>query len=285
MNYFQTTALIFLITFGLNGCHADLPPTSLASPAAKPTERERGTPIPATAVAPAAVSSLATLSAAAPPAAALPTSQAVAITHGNRSQAYVALTFDACQSPGPPAGFNEAIITILNETGSPATLFLGGLWMQRYPHQTQMLAANPLLELGNHSWSHPDFTRLTPSEMSQEIQRAQQIMTRHTGQKATLFRFPFDTYTDEAVAVVGRHGLRVVSGDVVSGDPDPNLSARVLVQQVTAQVEPGSIIIMHMNDRGYHTAEALPAIISQLREKGYTFVTVSQLLGLTPLPN
>ncbi|MBN1221054.1 MAG: polysaccharide deacetylase family protein [Anaerolineae bacterium] len=194
------------------------------------------------------------------------------------------LTFDACQSAGEPAGYDAAIINILTTTATPATLFLGGLWMQRYSAQTQALAGNPLFELGNHSWSHPDFTQLGPAEMSAEIQRTQQLLLSLTGQQPTLFRFPFDRYTDEAVVVVGQHGLRAISGDVISGDPDPQVSARAMVQAITGQVDNGSIIIMHMNTRGEHTAEALPEIISQLREQGYTFVTVSQLLGLAPLP-
>jgi peptidoglycan/xylan/chitin deacetylase (PgdA/CDA1 family) len=207
-----------------------------------------------------------------------------AITHGDRSRPHIALTFDACQSPDRPTGYDEAIINILTETNTPATMFLGGLWMQRHPNQTQALAANPLFELGNHSWSHPDFTRLSSAEMSAEIMRTQQIMHTLTGQRPTLFRFPFDIYTDEAVAVVSQHGLRVISADVVSGDADPNVSAQAIVHQVTTQVENGSIVIMHINARGWHTAEALPMVIRQLCEAGYTFVTVSQLLELAPLP-
>jgi peptidoglycan/xylan/chitin deacetylase (PgdA/CDA1 family) len=204
------------------------------------------------------------------------------ITHGDRSQPFVALTFDAGQNPDQPADYDEAVINILTETSTPATLFLGGLWMQRYPVQTQALAANPLFELGNHAWSHPDFTRLSPEEMRAEILRTQQLMHRLTGQQATLFRFPFDLYNDEAVTVVGQQGLRVVSGDVVSGDPDPNVSPRDIVEEVTSRVENGSIVIMHMNIRERHTAEALPEVIRQLREAGYTLVTVSQLLDLIP---
>jgi peptidoglycan/xylan/chitin deacetylase (PgdA/CDA1 family) len=207
------------------------------------------------------------------------------ITHGDRSQPYIAFTFDACQTPGRPTGYDEAIINILTETDTPATIFLGGLWMQRHPTQTQTLAANPLFELANHSWSHPDFTHLSPDEMGAEIARTQQIMYTLTGQQPTLFRFPFDIYTDEAVAVVSQHGLRVISGDVISGDADPNVSAQAIAHQVTTQVENGSIVMMHVNTRGWHTAEALPVVIRQLREEGYTFVTVSQLLGLPPLPS
>lgn len=207
------------------------------------------------------------------------------ISHGDRARPYVALTFDACQSPNQLAGYDETIINILAETRTPATLFLGGLWMQRHPAQTRALAANPLFELGNHSWSHADFARLNPEEMSAEILRTQQLMTTLTGRRATLFRFPFGRHTEEALAVVGQEGLQAIQWDVLTGDPDPNVSARAMVKEVTIRTQNGSILIMHVNGWGRHTAEALPEIIKQLRGQGYSFVTVSQLLELARPPN
>jgi peptidoglycan/xylan/chitin deacetylase (PgdA/CDA1 family) len=271
----QLFALLALLVFGfaLSGCHPTALPTSQPTSTVEPTVTPSLTDSPARPSPTPAVT----------PKLLLPL-EPTAITHGDRSRPYIALTFDACQTPDRPTGYDEAIVNILTETETPATLFLGGLWMQRYPTQTQALAANPLFELANHSWSHPDFTRLSSEEMSAEIIRTQQIMHTLTGQRPALFRFPFDIYTDEAVAVVSQHGLRVISGDVISGDADPNVSAQAIVYQVTTQVENGSIVIMHVNARGWHTAEALPVVIRELREEGYTFVTVSQLLGLAPRP-
>lgn len=156
--------------------------------------------------------------------------------------------------------------------------------MQQHPAQTRTLAANPLFELGNHSWSHRDFTALSPEEMSREILRTQDAMYQLTGRQPMLFRFPFDTYTDDALAVVGQHGLRAIQADVISGDADPRISTRDIVTTVTARTQKGSIILMHVNTHGWHTAEALPPLIQRLHDQGYTFVTVSQLLGLAPLP-
>jgi peptidoglycan/xylan/chitin deacetylase (PgdA/CDA1 family) len=206
------------------------------------------------------------------------------ISHGDRARPYIALTFDACQSADSPAGYDEAIINILTQTRTPATLFLGGLWMQRHSAQTRVLAANPLFELGNHAWSHPNFSHLSPEEMSTEILRTQQLMVTLTGRRPALFRFPFGLHTEEALAVLGQHGLQAIQWDVLTGDPDPRVSAGAMVKEVAAQARNGSIVIMHLNTGGRHTAEALPAIIEQLREQGYTLVTVSQLLALAPPP-
>jgi peptidoglycan/xylan/chitin deacetylase (PgdA/CDA1 family) len=276
--------LLTAVVFGISGCRMSLSPTPLPTPPARSAEI---LPSPTPAIPPTIPAEPTSLSPQASPDLTRPPALPTLITHGDRSRPYIALTFDACQTTGQPTGYDETVINILTETNTPATLFLSGLWIRRHPNQTQALAMNPLFELGNHAWSHPDFTQLTLEEMSAEIQRTQQIMQSFTGRQPTLFRFPFDTYTDEAVAVVGQHGLRVISGDVVSGDPDPNMTAQTLVDQVTTQAKNGSIVIMHMNTRGWRTAEALPIIIKQLHEDGYSFVTVSQLLQsgpVTPVP-
>ncbi len=199
------------------------------------------------------------------------------IIHGDRTRPYIALTFDACQRSGQPAGYDAAVINILDSTNTPATLFLGGLWMQRHPNQTRTLAANPRFELGNHSWSHANFATLNQQELNREIERTQDLMATLTGHKPTLFRFPAGSHTQKALDAVEQHGLQAIQWDVVSGDPDPGISAGDIVREVTTQAQNGSIVIMHMNGWGRHTAEALPDVIRRLREQGYTFVTVSQL--------
>jgi peptidoglycan/xylan/chitin deacetylase (PgdA/CDA1 family) len=280
--------IIFLtsttILLGLSGCRSAVPltpwPTSMPRPADKETPPASAEPAATLVPAP-------TLPATDPvpgTAPELPPIEPTLVTHGDPSRPYIALTFDACQTVGSRTGYDQAIIRILNGTHTPATLFLGGLWMQQHPAQTQALAANPLFELGNHSWSHLDFTELSPEEMSREIVRAQDAMYQLTGRQPTLFRFPFDTYTDDALAVVGQHGLRAIQADVITGDADPRISTGDIVNTVTARAQNGSIIIMHMNTHGWHAAEALPPLIQRLRDQGYTFVTVSQLLGLAPLP-
>jgi peptidoglycan/xylan/chitin deacetylase (PgdA/CDA1 family) len=285
--------ILAAILLGLPGCRPGMLPTPLPTLIADSEGTEIG-PTPTVTLQPTAtrVPTLTSPPADPPPtpspipsiAPELPPIEPILITHGDRSLPYIALTFDACQTASRPTGYDETVIKILTSTDTPATLFLGGLWMQSHPTQTQELAANPLFELGNHSWSHPDFAAISPEEMSAEILGTQNVMDRLTGRQPTLFRFPYDTYTDEALTVVGQHGLHAIQGDVVTGDADPHVSARAIVHVVTTQAQNGSIVIMHMNRRGWHTAEALPAIIQRLRDKGYTLVTISQLLELAPPP-
>ena len=201
------------------------------------------------------------------------------ITRGDPMRLRIALTFDACQTLYQKPGFDTKIIAELTQTHTPATLFLGGLWMKSHPAQTQVLAASGLFELGDHSWDHPDFTQINPIRMASEITQTQAIMLHFTGRAATLFRFPYGHYTPQAVALVENEGLTPIQWDVVSGDPDPHVTAQRMTKAVITQARNGSIIVMHMNRRGWHTAEALPNIIMALQARGFQFVTVSQLLG------
>ncbi len=206
------------------------------------------------------------------------------VEHGPRDRARVALTFDLCQVPGRPAGFDRAIIDTLVSTGTPATFFIGGDWMRTHPDETRELSRNPLFELGDHSWSHPDFRHLTPEAIDEQIRRTAGQMQALTGRTPTLFRFPFGTWTPESLKTVKAAGLTAIQWDVVTGDPDPAVHAKDILAEVTRHSRNGSIIIMHANGRGHHTAKALPSVIEALHAKGFSLVTVSELLQPKPSP-
>jgi peptidoglycan/xylan/chitin deacetylase (PgdA/CDA1 family) len=213
-----------------------------------------------------------------------PTPPAEVITSGDWVEPYVALTFDLCQDPQYPAGYDDAIVEILQRYDVPATFFMGGDWMRTHPEETRLLASNPKFELGNHSWSHADFTTLTAEQMAQELQTTQDMLFQLTGKQARLFRPPSGGTNDLSLQVTAEHGLYTVLWDSVSGDPDPNFDAATILTEIQRTVRKGSIIIMHANGRGWHTAEALPSVIEYLQNRGFTPVTVSQLIGLEPKP-
>jgi peptidoglycan/xylan/chitin deacetylase (PgdA/CDA1 family) len=197
------------------------------------------------------------------------------VRHGSRALSEVALTFDAC----PAIGYDAAIVRVLTETQTPATFFLSGRWMQTHVTATQALAAIQYFELGEHSWDHADFSRLGLAQIEGEIMRTEGLLSQLTGRPGKLFRFPYGRYTPQALGEIYRLGLTPIQWDVVSADPVPLMSAPALTRHVLAQVQGGSIVIMHVNGRGWHTAEALPGIIAGLVDRGYRLVTVSQLLA------
>jgi peptidoglycan/xylan/chitin deacetylase (PgdA/CDA1 family) len=207
------------------------------------------------------------------------------IDHGDRGKPYVALTFDLCQKPELPAWFDQGIYDVLTKYAVSATFFMGGDWMRTHVDETLLLASNPKFELGNHSWSHPDLPGLSEEIISKEIVKTQNLLYQLTGRQAKLFRLPAGLYDDLTLSVIAWNGLYTIQWDVETGDPDPTIDAERMNWAVRERVQNGSIIIMHANGRGWHTAEALPQMIEYLQSQGYLLVTVSQLLGLEPIPN
>ncbi len=201
------------------------------------------------------------------------------IYHGSRALPHVALTFDVCQDPAYPAGFDAAIVQQLVETNTPATFFMGGDWMRTHPQETALLGSYPFFELGNHSWSHPDLRSLSDEALDLEIVQTQDLLYLLTGRQGQLFRLPYGYGDERVLNAIAAHGLYTIQWDVETGDPDPNFSAETIRRAVREGVQNGSIIIMHANGRGWHTAEALPGILEELGSRGFVPVTVTELLG------
>ena len=181
--------------------------------------------------------------------------------------------------------YNADVIRVLEKHGTPATLFLTGLWVESYPEETRALADNKLFEIGNHSYRHYSFTpscyglpSIPDEEDESDVRRSQQVIREHTGKTPSLFRFPglcFDTYD---AGVVAANGLTIVQGDVPAGDGFNHDTASI-VDHVTSNVRNGSIVVMHMHGgpNAPKTADALELLIPEL-EKTYSLVTVSTLL-------
>ena len=199
------------------------------------------------------------------------------IQSGSTNANKVALTFDAC-STLLPSRFDSAVARILISTRTPATIFLGGKWVLDRPDDSKFLSSIPFFELGNHSYLHGHLTNVSDERLYHDLLWTQEIIYTVTGNIPALFRPPYLENDARVTRSAADLGLLTVCGDLASGDPDQNATKDRLIDQIRRDVHSGSIIIMHINEGGKHTAEALPDIISLLREKGYTLVTVSQLL-------
>jgi len=204
----------------------------------------------------------------------------VVVLHGSRDSKVVALTFDACSATGP-SRYDERITNIQIETETPATLFLGGKWMEEQSGPTRFLASLSQFELANHAFHHPHLIQFSDDSIRQELRRTQKVMDSLTGRQPTLFRPPYGEYDDRVVRVAAEMGLTTIQYDLASGDPDPSFTKEKLIRYVTATAMNGSIIVMHMNQGGWHTAEALPEIIARLRKRGFTFKTVTDMITQT----
>jgi peptidoglycan-N-acetylglucosamine deacetylase len=201
------------------------------------------------------------------------------ITHGPRDLPRIALTFDLCQIPAKPAGFDRGVIDVLRQTQTPATFFVGGDWLRTHPTEGAELATEPRFVLGNHSWSHPDLRNLADEAIRREIEQSESLLLERFGHTPRLFRLPFGYFDERVLQAATATGVRIIQWEVVSGDPDRKLSRAQLVRNATTGVRNGSIIIMHANGRGWQTSAALPEIIGTLRDRGFELVTVPDLLA------
>jgi peptidoglycan-N-acetylglucosamine deacetylase len=217
------------------------------------------------------------------------------VFNGPRDKRRIALTFDADMTPQMKRDletgvvisyFDRELINILNETGTKSTLFLSGLWIESYIDDVRELSQNPLFELANHAYSHPGFDGncfgLIPVDQKEkynELNKTQELLRSLTGQENRLFRFPGGCYSKEDLALLKSNNLLAVQWDA-SGQDGFNNNISSIISNVLNSVRNGSIIVLHMN--GYPnepmTAQALPFIIASLRQQGFEFVTVSELL-------
>jgi peptidoglycan/xylan/chitin deacetylase (PgdA/CDA1 family) len=208
----------------------------------------------------------------------LPSVAAMVVEHGSRKTKKIALTFDACATR-KPSHYDERVTKVLVDTKTPATIFLGGKWMEEEPEHTKYLASMPQFELGNHSFLHPHMTRVSEKRMREELKWTQEVMFTLTGRQATLFRPPYGEYDSTVVKTAAEMGLTTIEYDLPSGDPDVHATKEKLIEYVVSMAKSGSIIVMHVNRHGWHTAEALPNIIAGLKKRGFTLVKVGDLIG------
>ncbi|MEU2395513.1 polysaccharide deacetylase family protein [Streptomyces sp. NPDC007369] len=206
----------------------------------------------------------------------------------------VALTFDAdmTSDQGPRAAGGERfdnpqLIATLRSLKVPSTIFMTGRWAEEYPDQVKAIGTDPNFEIANHSYSHHAFKSpcyglpaLDAAAARADVDRAfAAFRTAGAVNTVPYFRFPGGCYDDQALRALSTAKVTAVQWDVVSGDAfakDPNAVA----QQVLAGVKPGSVVVMHCTRSAAPvTEEAIRKIVPELRNRGYRFVKVSELIG------
>jgi peptidoglycan-N-acetylglucosamine deacetylase len=210
--------------------------------------------------------------------------QRAPIHHVETREPAVAITFDACATRTHGYGFDRKVYDVLKAMGVPATIFVSGRWVEFHPAEMTELARDPLVTFGDHSYDHPHMTHLTAARMGEEIDQTEAALARY-GKKSVAFRPPFGDWNRRVLEVVRAHGLPTVTWDVVSGDPSARTTKAGMVRNVVGHAKAGSIVIFHINGRGWKTAEALPEILRALRAQGLRFVSMADLLTLTPAPS
>ncbi|MHA4773273.1 polysaccharide deacetylase family protein [Streptomyces sp. MSC1_001] len=183
----------------------------------------------------------------------------------------IALTFDA-----GPGRDTPRLLDILKEKQVPATFFLlGHKHVDRYPQVVKRIADEGH-EVANHTWTHRILTDLDEADVRDELARTQDAVEKITGRKPTLMRPP-QGRTDDTVSEVSRElGLAQILWSITAKDYSTTDSA-LIRQRVLEQAHGDGIILLHDIYDG--TVPAVPSIIDELKRRGYTFVTVPELLA------
>ncbi len=183
----------------------------------------------------------------------------------------LALTFD----DGPNPVTTPLVLAELEQAHITATFFLIGSRVNGNEAILQRMHADGD-EIGNHSWSHPDLTKLPIDQVRRQIDLTQQAIFNAGVPAPTVFRPPYGTVTPQI-----EHNIPL---SILLWNEDPRdwaaSNAQQVIQSVEASAKPGGIIDMH--DIYHVTANALPQILTDLTARGLHFVTVDQLLDLTP---
>ncbi|MYY07564.1 polysaccharide deacetylase family protein [Streptomyces sp. SID4919] len=217
--------------------------------------------------------------------------------HGSRDLGKtVALTFDADmtadQGPRAAAGEqfdNPGLIAALRGLKVPSTVFMTGRWAEQYPDQARSIGRDPLFEVANHSYSHHAFTgdcyglpTVPPERMRSDVERAYASFRKvGIANPMPYFRFPGGCYDDRALKALVPAGVTAVQWDVVGGDAFAT-DAGAVAREVLGGVRPGSVVVLHCTRSAAPTTErVIRDVVPKLRERGYRFVKVSELIGPT----
>jgi peptidoglycan-N-acetylglucosamine deacetylase len=190
---------------------------------------------------------------------------------------YIAMTFD----DGPSAALTPKLLDILAAHHIKVTFFVLGEMVAEHP-EILARAAREGHEIASHSWSHPNFAKMSQENIRSQLQRTDDQIKSATGKRPTLFRPPYGSITErEKRWIHDEFGYDIILWDVDPLDwkrPGP----AVVRSRILKETRPGSIVLSHDIHPG--TIEAMPSTFDELEAKGFKFVTVSELLGMaTPV--
>lgn len=201
-----------------------------------------------------------------------PGSPATEVMRSETGRPQLALTFHGAGE----VGLARQVLDVLARHGARVTVLAVGTWLAANPQAARMILDGGH-ELGNHTWSHPALAGYAPEPMYAQIGRCRDALVELTGSPGAFFRQSQGQHaTQLELRQAGRAGYsRVLSYDVDSLDwRDPGAAA---IRSAVATARPGSVVSLHLGHPG--TLAALPAILTDLEERGLTPVTATELLG------
>lgn len=194
-----------------------------------------------------------------------PAAPTPAPTTGNK---VIALTFD--DGPGP---YTAHLLDILDQYGARATFFLIGSKVSGQASVVRSIQARGH-QLGNHSWSHPELPKLSVDQIAGEIDRTNEAIRQATGVKPSILRPPYGAVNGVVLEQLRLRNMSSILWSVDTRDwADRN--SQIVCSRAVAGARPGAVILMH--DIHQTSVNAVPCILSSLKQQGYSFVTIQRL--------
>jgi peptidoglycan-N-acetylglucosamine deacetylase len=165
------------------------------------------------------------------------------------------------------------ILATLKKHNVSATFFLEGNWTKKNPELAKMIVSAGH-EVGNHSYSHPDMSKLTAAKTREQMIKTNEIIEAATGEKCVWFAPPSGSYRDETVKIADELNMKTVMWTVDTVDwrkPSPE----VLINRVISKIDKGSMVLMHPTES---TAKSLDRLITLIEKKNLHIGTVSELM-------
>ena len=191
----------------------------------------------------------------------------------------IALTFDDVPDPR----FTPQLLDVLRRYHVRATFFVVGSRAKKYPELISRMVREGHV-VGNHSYNHPEFRKLRMNEFKSQISRTENIIQNITGYKPKLIRPPYGEITEGQLRWAKSHGYKIINWNVDSQDWRSLPKGQVTTNILSASGK-GSIILQHggggPSSHLEGSIQALPEVITSLKQRGYTFVTVPQLLQIS----
>lgn len=195
---------------------------------------------------------------------------------GDTTKKELFLTFDN----GYENGYTARILDVLKDKNVPALFFVTGHYVKDQPELLKRMVNEGHL-IGNHSWSHPDMTKLSEGQIASELAQVKDKVEQLTGQQGMDYlRPPRGIFNDNVLAVSKRNGYTSVFWSIAYKDWDVNAQrgGSYAFEQVTKQLHPGAILLLHSVSKD--NAEALGNIIDEARRQGYEFRALDGKQGL-----
>lgn len=164
-----------------------------------------------------------------------------------------------------------------------ANFFVSASWAERYPDLVEEIHKRGH-QIGSHGYRYIDYVGLEQDKIRNDMNKSTAVIEEIIGERPTLLRPPNGSFDKDVLAIADRAGYSIIHWSIQSNDYQ-NPGVDEIIQAVVPNTNPGDVILFHASDSVKQTHEALPIIIDQLKDNGFSFTTIEELMANTETTN